>query len=70
MANTSTTPTIITRKFVDCRELPSQLGCTLRISGRPDEVLLAAKHHAITVHGEKDSPELLSMIRRSMKDDR
>ena len=70
MSNASTTPTTSQRKFVDCREVPSQGGCTLRISGRADEVLLAAKQHAITVHNEKDTPELLSMIRRSMKDER
>jgi hypothetical protein len=68
--DTSTTTQTTKRKFIDCRETPSDDKCSLRISGRPDEVLLAAKQHAIAVHGEKDSPELTSMLRGAMKDER
>lgn len=57
------------RKYVDCREYPNQIGCTLRISGREDEVLRAATEHAISTHGEKDSVELRDWIRGHMKDE-
>lgn len=57
------------RKFVDCRDYPSQMNCSLRISGSEDEVLRAATDHAISVHGHKDSPELRDGLRKSMKDE-
>ncbi len=57
------------RKFVDCREYPSESHCTLRISGEEEEVVRAAAMHAADVHGETDGPELRSMIRRSLHDE-
>lgn len=57
------------RKFVDCREVPSESRCTLRISGEEEEVVRAATLHAVDVHGEKDGPELRSLIRRSLHDE-
>ncbi len=58
------------RKMVDCREYPSQSKCSLTIAGEEDEVVRAATLHAVDVHGEKDTPELRSMIRKSLKEDR
>lgn len=55
------------RKVFDCRELPGE--CTLTISGEEDEVVRAQADHAVTVHGEKDSPELRNLIRASLKDE-
>jgi predicted small metal-binding protein len=57
------------RKIVDCREMPSESGCTLTISGEEDEVVRAASEHAISVHGHEDTPELRDGIRASMKDE-
>lgn len=57
------------RKFVDCREYPSESKCTLRISGDEEEVVRAAAMHATDVHGEKDSPELRDWIRRSLHEE-
>ena len=57
------------RKFVDCREFPSELNCSLRISGEEDEVIRAAANHAVDVHGEKDSPELRAQLRGAIKDE-
>ena len=57
------------RKVSDCRDIPSTTQCTLMISGEEDEVIRAAKEHAISVHGEKDSPELEQEIRNSLKDE-
>lgn len=59
----------MSRKFIDCREYPSESKCSLRISGEEDEVVRAAATHAADVHGEKDGPELRDMIRRSLHDE-
>jgi hypothetical protein len=60
----------MSRKMVDCREMPSDTKCTLTIAGEEDEVLRAAVLHAADVHGHKDTPEFRQELRRSMKDDR
>ena len=37
------------RKVADCRDFPSENGCTLTISGEEDEVVLAAAtQHAVS----------------------
>ena len=60
----------MSRKMVDCRDMPSDKKCTLTIAGEEDEVLRAATMHAVDVHGHKDTPEVRQELRRSMKDDR
>lgn len=55
------------RKMVDCRKVPSEIGCTLTIAGQEDEVLDAAIAHAVAKHGHEDTPELRDMIRSSME---
>lgn len=55
------------RKSIDCREYPSESGCTLRIEGTEEEVLDAAVSHAITRHGHTDNPELREQIRNLLK---
>lgn len=57
------------RKVADCRDMPSESGCTLTIAGEEDEVVSAAVAHAIAVHGHTDGPELLEGIRGSLKDE-
>jgi predicted small metal-binding protein len=57
------------RKMMDCRDMPSDVGCTLVISGEEDEVVVAAAEHAVAEHGETDSEELRDQIRRSLKDE-
>jgi predicted small metal-binding protein len=56
------------RKAIDCRDHPSESGCTLRLEGKEDEVLAAAVNHAITTHGHADNPELREQIRGLLKD--
>jgi hypothetical protein len=51
----------------DCREFPSESGCTLTIAGEEDEVLDAATAHAVAVHGHDDGAELREMIRTTLK---
>ena len=57
------------RKIADCREFPSESGCTLTIAGDEEEVVRAASMHAIDVHGHEDTPELRDQIRGILKDE-
>ncbi|MCP2335555.1 DUF1059 domain-containing protein [Actinomadura rupiterrae] len=57
------------RKVADCRDFPSEMDCTLTISGEEGEVLDAAVDHAVSVHGHTRSPELREQIRGMLKDD-
>jgi hypothetical protein len=58
----------MTRKMIDCRKVPSDVGCTLTIAGTEEETLDAAVAHAIAKHGHKDTPELRDMIRSGLED--
>jgi predicted small metal-binding protein len=55
------------RKSIDCRDHPSDSGCTLRLEGKEEEVLEAAVNHAITTHGHTNNPELREQIRLLLK---
>lgn len=57
------------RKVADCRDMPSESGCTLTIAGEEDEVVRAAAEHAASVHGHTDSPELRDRVRSGLKDE-
>lgn len=57
------------RKYIDCREYPSDTGCSIAISAdREDEVVEAAAQHAIKVHGHEDSPQLREQLREMVKE--
>lgn len=57
------------RKFIDCREYPSEMKCTIAISAdSEDELVEAASQHAISVHKHPDSPELRTMLRTAVKE--
>ncbi|HEV2741048.1 MAG TPA: DUF1059 domain-containing protein [Candidatus Elarobacter sp.] len=62
--------TTAVRSYIDCREFPSENNCSLKISGTPDEVLLAASQHAVSSHGHQDGPELREMIRSGLREER
>jgi predicted small metal-binding protein len=57
------------RKMADCRDFPSEMNCTLTISGEEEEVVRAAAEHAVSVHGHTDSADLREQIRTSLKDE-
>ena len=57
------------RKIIDCRNFPSEKNCTLAISGTEEEVLEAAVHHAVTVHGHANTSEVREQIRSLLKDE-
>ena len=59
----------MSRKYVDCRDMPNEKNCTLMISGEENEVLRAATEHAVSVHNEEDTRELREEIRKSLKDE-
>ncbi|TML12112.1 MAG: DUF1059 domain-containing protein [Actinobacteria bacterium] len=55
------------RKMIDCRDFPSDTGCTLCISGTEMEVLQASAEHAVSVHLHVDGPELRTQLLSMMK---
>jgi hypothetical protein len=57
------------RKVADCRDFPSDNGCTLTISGEESEVLAAAAMHAASVHGHEDNDDLRKWLRENLKDE-
>jgi predicted small metal-binding protein len=57
------------RKYVDCRETPSVMNCTVAIAADSEEELIdAAVQHAVAVHSHEDTPELREMVRQGIKD--
>jgi predicted small metal-binding protein len=62
-------PMTMGRKMADCRDFPSDAGCTLTISGSEDEVLAAAVQHAVSAHGHEDTPEVRDWLRANLKDE-
>lgn len=59
----------MSRKYIDCREFPSESNCTIAISAdSEDELIDAAARHAAQVHGHEDSPELRSQLRNVVKE--
>jgi len=56
------------RKTVDCRQFPSESGCTLAIAGTEEEVLKVAVRHAVEEHGHQDTPELREQLRAMLHD--
>lgn len=59
----------MSRKYIDCREFPSDTHCTVAIAADSEEELVeAAVQHAVAVHQHQDSPELRQQIRQLFKD--
>lgn len=57
------------RKFIDCRQHPSEMNCSVAISADTEaELLEAAVQHAVTIHKHQDTPELRQMIKSTIKD--
>ena len=57
------------RKYIDCREFPSESKCTVAISADSEKELLeVAMQHAAAVHGHKDTPETRSQLRKLFKE--
>src|SRR5471032_2103666 len=59
----------MTRKYIDCREFPSEMNCSIALSADSDQELLdAAVQHALTVHKHTDSPELRAQLKTLVHD--
>jgi predicted small metal-binding protein len=59
----------MTRKYIDCREFPSDMNCSVAISADNDQELMeAAVQHAIAVHKHEDTPELRQQIKQLFKE--
>lgn len=59
---------IMGRMYIDCREFPSEMSCTVAICADSEgELMEAAVQHAVAVHGHHDSPEFREQIRTLFK---
>lgn len=57
------------RKYIDCREFPSDNNCSVAIAADSDEELLeAAVQHAVSVHKHEDSKELRQQLTQLFKE--
>ena len=53
----------MSRQYIDCREFPSAMNCSVALSADSDKELLEATvQHAVTVHGHTDTPELRKQL--------
>ena len=56
-------------KFIDCREAPSVMNCSIAISADSEEELIdAAVQHAVSVHGHKDTPDFRALIKGAIRE--
>lgn len=59
------------RKFIDCRNFPSERNCTVAIFADTEQELIeAAVQHAVSVHGHEDTPELRAQLLQTAKIER
>ena len=59
----------MTRKYIDCREFPSETKCTVAISADSEKELMEiAVQHAVAVHGHKDTPEFRGQLKKAIKE--
>lgn len=56
------------RKMLDCRMFPSDMNCSIKMSGSEEELMPLAMHHLEEVHGHKDTPEMREEIRKVLKE--
>ena len=57
------------RKYIDCRQFPSESKCSVSIAADSEaELLEAAAQHAVAVHGHEDSPQLRVELRKLFRE--
>ena len=55
------------RKYIDCRETPSEAQCTVTIAADSEQELVdAAVQHAVSVHGHQDTPQFRQQLKESV----
>ena len=58
----------MSRQYIDCREYPSAMNCSVALSADSEKELLeAAVQHAVAVHGHADSPDLRKQLASMFK---
>ena len=58
----------MSRKYIDCRDYPSDINCSIALSADTDDELLeAAVQHAVAVHGFQDNAELRQELKSMFK---
>jgi predicted small metal-binding protein len=59
----------MSRKYIDCRDYPSDINCSIALSADSDDELLeAAVQHAVAVHGFQDNAELRQELKSMFKE--
>ena len=59
----------MSRKYIDCREYPSEMHCTVAIAADTEQELIeAAAQHAIAVHRHEDGPGLRDALRQLIRE--
>ncbi|MBC7857936.1 MAG: DUF1059 domain-containing protein [Burkholderiaceae bacterium] len=59
------------RKYIDCRDYPSESKCSVTIAADSEQELMAiAVQHAVTVHGHQDTPEFRAQLKEAIKEGR
>jgi len=57
------------RKYIDCREFPSETNCMFDISADTEKELLEiAVQHAVATHGHADTPEFRRELSKAFKE--
>jgi predicted small metal-binding protein len=57
------------RKYIDCRQVPSDSKCTVAISADSEKELMeVAVQHAVKVHGHQDTAEFRQMLKKAIKE--
>ena len=58
----------MTRQYIDCREFPSEMNCSVAIAADNERELIdAAVQHAVAVHGHQDTPEFRQQLASIVK---
>jgi predicted small metal-binding protein len=56
------------RKYIDCREIPSDSKCTVTIAADSEKELMdVAVQHAVQQHGHQDTPEFRQKLTSAIK---
>jgi predicted small metal-binding protein len=56
------------RQYIDCRDYPSTMNCSVAMSAYSDtELLEAAVQHAVAIHQHQDTPELRAQLKQLFK---
>ena len=57
------------RKYIDCRDYPGEIKCSVALAADSEEELLeAVVEHGTKVHGYEDTLEFRDKIRKEFKD--